>query len=128
MSLVSRSQMSVTVAEIMQWITGHSLGCALASVAYSRMVNEIKEIGPNICVRDAYLFAAPILCDVESAGGDFYVFNDAINVLLILICSAFNYRMNHFASEQKTMWRVTNVGFFMFREALPVAYMYFFRV
>jgi len=71
------------------WITGHSLGCALASIAYSRMVNEIKEIGPNICVRDAYLFAAPVLCDVESAG-------------------AFNYRMNHFSAEQKTMWRVTN--------------------
>ncbi|KLO15955.1 alpha/beta-hydrolase [Schizopora paradoxa] len=74
------------------WITGHSLGCALASVAYARMVNEARELGPNVRVRDAYLFAAPIVCDVDSAG-------------------AFNNRMNHFSNEQnfqKTMWRVTN--------------------
>ncbi len=79
------------------------------------MVNEIKEIGPNICVRDAYLFAAPVLCDVESAGGDFPMFfNRPTDVSLKQGLLAFNYRMNHFSAEQKTMWRVTNVGFLHF--------------
>ncbi|KLO06236.1 hypothetical protein SCHPADRAFT_637328 [Schizopora paradoxa] len=74
------------------WITGHSLGCALGSVAYARMVTEVSDLGPNVNVRDAYLFAAPVVCDVDSAG-------------------AFNNRMNHFSRErnyQKTMWRITN--------------------
>ncbi|KAL5500937.1 hypothetical protein ACEPAH_9324 [Sanghuangporus vaninii] len=71
------------------WITGHSLGCALASLVYSRLVSEPHEYGENVVMRDAYLFASPILCDVESA-------------------NAFNGRMNHFSDFPRTMWRITN--------------------
>ncbi|KAH8113125.1 alpha/beta-hydrolase [Phellopilus nigrolimitatus] len=71
------------------WITGHSLGCALASLVYSRLINEPRECGEDTVIRDAYLFAAPVVCDVESA-------------------NAFNNRMNHFTECPRTMWRVTN--------------------
>jgi len=79
--------------QINVWTTGHSLGCALASLVYARQINEPGDFGRDVVIRDAYLFAAPILCDVES------------------VC-AFNNRMHH-ASEfhgpyPRTMWRVTN--------------------
>lgn len=52
---------------IEQWFTGHSLGCALASLTYARMINEPHECGQSAIVRDAYLFAAPVVCDAESS-------------------------------------------------------------
>ncbi|KAI5123032.1 hypothetical protein M0805_007653 [Coniferiporia weirii] len=73
------------------WITGHSLGCALASLFYARLINEPHECGASVVVRDVYLFAAPVVCDVLSA-------------------NAFNGRMNHFSEFPRTMWRVTNGG------------------
>ena len=51
------------------WTTGHSLGCALASLVYARQINEPRDLGKSVMVRDAYLFAAPILCDVDSVNG-----------------------------------------------------------
>ncbi|TDL17083.1 alpha/beta-hydrolase [Rickenella mellea] len=71
------------------WTTGHSLGCAMASLTYARQINEVHEVGPDTVIRDAYLFAAPIVCDVESV-------------------NAFNNRMRHNAQYPRTMWRVTN--------------------
>ncbi|KAF8517171.1 alpha/beta-hydrolase [Hysterangium stoloniferum] len=75
--------------EINVWTTGHSLGCALALLVYARQINEPRDLGHNVVVRDAYLFAAPILCVVDSV-------------------NAFNNRMNHGADSPRTMWRITN--------------------
>jgi Lipase (class 3) len=55
--------------QINVWTTGHSLGCSLASLVYARQINEPRDLGRNVMVRDAYLFAAPILCDVDSVNG-----------------------------------------------------------
>ena len=37
------------------------------------MIFEPYELGENVVIRDAYIFAAPILCDVESASGKWLV-------------------------------------------------------
>jgi hypothetical protein len=42
------------------WYTGHSLGTAIASLAYSTALLS-KDIGSNALLRDAYLFATPIV-------------------------------------------------------------------
>ncbi|EJD51199.1 alpha/beta-hydrolase [Auricularia subglabra TFB-10046 SS5] len=79
--------------QINVWTTGHSLGCSLASLVYARQINEPGDLGRGAVVRDAYLFAAPILCDSTSV-------------------SAFNNRMRHENTSDgchpRTMWRVTN--------------------
>ncbi|EJD51153.1 alpha/beta-hydrolase [Auricularia subglabra TFB-10046 SS5] len=79
--------------QINVWTTGHSLGCALASLVYARQINEPGDFGRSVVIRDAYLFAAPILCDIHSV-------------------HAFNNRTHHASSTHghhpRTMWRVTN--------------------
>jgi hypothetical protein len=50
---------------------------------------EPRDFGPNIIIRDAFMFAAPILCDVQSA-------------------HAFHNRLYH--DERRTMWRITNAN------------------
>jgi hypothetical protein len=42
------------------WYTGHSLGTAIASLAYSTALLS-KDTGSNALLRDAYLFATPIV-------------------------------------------------------------------
>jgi len=84
-------------AKINVWFTGHSLGTALASLVYARAINEQHEFGPNVVLRDAYLFATPILADVPSV-------------------RAFHNRLNH--DSRRTMWRITN-GLDAVATALP---------
>jgi hypothetical protein len=48
------------------WFTGHSLGCATASLVYSRFLMRHKDMGIRSVLRDAYLFAAPIVCDRDT--------------------------------------------------------------
>lgn len=38
------------------WITGHSLGAALAGLSYARYLHKPKDLGSNIVLRDAYTF------------------------------------------------------------------------
>ena len=45
------------------------MGCSLAGLVYARMINEPDDFDDSVVIRDAYLFAAPIVCDVESANG-----------------------------------------------------------
>ncbi|KIJ53646.1 hypothetical protein M422DRAFT_154991 [Sphaerobolus stellatus SS14] len=87
--------------QINVWTTGHSLGCALASLVYAKQINEPRGLGDNVVVRDAYLFAAPILCDVESV-------------------NSFNNRMNHDPDHPRTMWRITN-GLDVVARSLPAS-------
>jgi len=81
-----------TKGPINVWFTGHSLGCSLASLAYARAISFPDELGPNVIVRDAYLFAAPVTTGRQAA-------------------LAFNKQMNEERGQRlKTMWRVTNVN------------------
>jgi len=77
--------------EVNVWFTGHSLGCAMASLAYARAILNPKDFGPTIRIRDAYLFAAPVVCDVVSV-------------------EAFNNAIKNTEDRGRTMWRVTNAG------------------
>ncbi|KAG8908989.1 hypothetical protein FRB99_000092 [Tulasnella sp. 403] len=70
------------------WFTGHSLGTALATLAYSRALMA-QDIGENARLRDAYLFATPITTDVTSR-------------------DAFNRALQADKNVVRTMWRVTN--------------------
>lgn len=73
------------------WFTGHSLGCALATLAYTRAVNTPSDFaGYPISLRDAYLFAAPVTADRPSA----IKFNQDLA------------KKRHV----RTMWRVRNAG------------------
>ncbi|KAG8947800.1 hypothetical protein FRC04_010286 [Tulasnella sp. 424] len=72
------------------WFTGHSLGTALATLAYSKALVSGNELPDNVVLRDAYLFATPITVDVATR----YHFNDKIFV--------------KDSGIPRTMWRVTN--------------------
>ncbi|KAF8682425.1 Alpha beta-hydrolase [Rhizoctonia solani] len=70
------------------YFTGHSLGCATASLAYSRAVaKQNSDFKSNVRIRDAYMFAAPIIGDVMTR-------------------DAFNSMMG--SGLPKSMWRVSN--------------------
>ncbi|KAF8308281.1 alpha/beta-hydrolase [Clavulina sp. PMI_390] len=71
------------------WFTGHSLGCATASLTYCRMLMRPKDLGKRSILRDAYMFAAPILTDRESV-------------------DVFNSKMLEDPEKPKTMWRITS--------------------
>ncbi|KAG8880849.1 hypothetical protein FRB98_004702 [Tulasnella sp. 332] len=47
------------------WFTGHSLGTAIASLAYAKAL-VAKDLGPYAILRDAYVYATPICADVHS--------------------------------------------------------------
>nr|CDI56528.1 putative protein [Melanopsichium pennsylvanicum 4] len=78
------------------YVTGHSLGAALASVFYSRAVASPKDFGANeegnqqVFVRDAYCFGAPIIGDPDCISA----FNQAVH----------ERDLNH----PQSLWRVTN--------------------
>jgi len=63
--------LGVPTSHPLQWSTGHSLGCALGSLVYARQINEPGDFGRSVVIRDAYLFAAPILCDIQSVNCEF---------------------------------------------------------
>ncbi|CAG8480704.1 14842_t:CDS:2 [Acaulospora morrowiae] len=69
------------------WVTGHSLGAALAQVFYARLVKTDDSLGPNAVLRDAFAFAAPSVGD-----NDFFV--------------GFNGTLNERIYETRTLWRV----------------------
>ncbi|KAF8334723.1 uncharacterized protein EI90DRAFT_457582 [Cantharellus anzutake] len=74
------------------WFTGHSLGCALATLVYARALNSPSDFeGSPIIIRDAYLFAAPVCGDRETS-------------------LRFNQIIKQPGEHLKTMWRVTNDG------------------
>ncbi|RUP48002.1 Alpha/Beta hydrolase protein [Jimgerdemannia flammicorona] len=72
------------------WVTGHSLGAALATALYARFLKSPRDLDPNMCVlRSGYLFGTPAIGDSDFAA--------------------------HFASDsnapydaQTTLWRIVN--------------------
>lgn len=79
-----------SVAKINLYVTGHSLGSAIASLAFSRLTLVKSELDGHIVLRDGYMFAAPIVCDAKSVKA----FNKAINMSM---------------SIPRTLWRITNM-------------------
>ncbi|KAG8980532.1 hypothetical protein FRB93_009269 [Tulasnella sp. JGI-2019a] len=75
--------------KIQVWFTGHSLGTALASIAYAKALVDPGDLGPHALLRDAYVFATPILCDIKSR-------------------LFFNFKMSEDHNLPRTLWRVTN--------------------
>ncbi|GES74656.1 alpha/beta hydrolase protein [Rhizophagus clarus] len=72
------------------WITGHSLGAALAQVFYARLM-KIDPL-PDYCVlRDAYVFAGPAVGDKDFA-------------------STFNGIFNKNFKENRMLWRIVNTN------------------
>ena len=72
-----------------------------------------KEIGTRSDLRDAYLFAAPIVSDRDSVEGDHTRF--AANIRgsdRFLLPTAFNAKMMEDPAKPRTMWRVTSNGDF----------------
>ncbi|KAK4057505.1 hypothetical protein OIO90_001574 [Microbotryomycetes sp. JL221] len=45
------------------WVCGHSLGSAMASLFYNRLMHEPQDLGNNIVLRDAYVYGTPRLGD-----------------------------------------------------------------
>ncbi|KZO97501.1 alpha/beta-hydrolase [Calocera viscosa TUFC12733] len=81
-------------SKINLFVTGHSLGCAMASLAYACLITEPFVLGNNVVIRDAYLFAAPIVCDPKSVA----VFNDCLD-------ASTTYEDGPYV---RTLWRVVN--------------------
>lgn len=79
-------------------VSGHSLGCAMATLAYTRALLGLDGLHPRVELCDAYLYGAPVVCDMASAK----VFND------------FMAHRQSATGNVRTVWRVTNVS------ALPV--------
>lgn len=75
-------------AKINVWFTGHSLGCALATLAYTRVLNSLDFANTPIVIRDAYIFAAPVCGNRDTSEK----FNEVIKQ----------------GEYLKTIWRVTN--------------------
>ncbi|GBC06695.1 hypothetical protein RclHR1_00070062 [Rhizophagus clarus] len=49
------------------WVTGHSLGAALASLFYTRLIKSPGDLGPNCILRDGYMFGSPSVGDADFA-------------------------------------------------------------
>lgn len=47
------------------WITGHSLGAALASLLYARLLFSPKDLGPDLVLRQGYMFGTPRVADAQ---------------------------------------------------------------
>lgn len=51
------------------WITGHSLGAAIASLIYARFSKCPEDLGKQVVLRDAYCFGTPATGDTDFAAG-----------------------------------------------------------
>ncbi|GAA5968429.1 hypothetical protein JCM11641_007633 [Rhodosporidiobolus odoratus] len=49
------------------WVAGHSLGSALASLCYARLLRSPQDLGPDLELRDCYSFGTPRLGDGDFA-------------------------------------------------------------
>ena len=49
------------------WVTGHSLGSALASLIFARFMHAPDDLGSDIVLRDCYCYGTPRLGDAAFA-------------------------------------------------------------
>jgi len=57
------------------YVTGHSLGSAIATVFYARAVKSPEDFGPNIKLCNAYLYGTPRIGDVDFCAGYYSAVN-----------------------------------------------------
>ncbi|GAA5948289.1 hypothetical protein JCM3765_001353 [Sporobolomyces pararoseus] len=62
----TRSSSPDEIPDIPLWVTGHSLGSALSSLFYARLLRSPGDVGPDLRVMDSYNYGNPRLGD-----GDF---------------------------------------------------------
>ena len=82
----------------------------MASLTYCRALTVPGDFGKYAVLRDAYLFAAPVVCDVPSMRGEGFchIFANR-RVLSIPNITAFNEDMYEDEAKPRVMWRVTCV-------------------
>ncbi|CAI2175219.1 14676_t:CDS:2 [Funneliformis geosporum] len=74
-------------SKVSVWITGHSLGGALATIFYSRLLKSPQSLNEHCLIRDGITFASPSIGDSDFA-------------------AEFSSLSNRSPSEYKTMWRI----------------------
>ncbi|CAG8469279.1 12538_t:CDS:2 [Funneliformis mosseae] len=74
-------------SKVSVWITGHSLGGALATIFYSRLLKSPQSLNEHCIIRDGTTFASPSIGDSDFA-------------------AEFSSLSNRSPSEYKTMWRI----------------------
>lgn len=92
LKVVTNDLMSRTDKDINVWFTGHSLGCAMATFTYTRALLNLDGLHPRVQLCDAYLYGAPVVCDMASAK----VFNE------------FMEHRRSITGRVRNVWRVTN--------------------
>ena len=71
------------------WVSGHSLGAAMASLVYFKLLESPDDLGPDVVLRDAYTFGTPR--SVNAVGA-----------------SAFEYLLNQERNQGRNLWRFAN--------------------
>ncbi|CAG8596846.1 4542_t:CDS:2 [Gigaspora rosea] len=78
-----------TAQPVKVWVTGYSLGGALATLFYARLLQSPASLGDNVEICDGITFASPLLGDNDFAAGFQSLMNKEINI-------------------KKNFWRVVN--------------------
>ncbi|KAG8824039.1 hypothetical protein FRC17_009190 [Serendipita sp. 399] len=94
LKVVTNDLMSRTDKDINVWFTGHSLGCAIATLTYTRALLNLDGLHPRVQLCDAYLYGAPVVCDMASAR----IFNDYME----------RRRQEGKTGRIRSIWRVCN--------------------
>ncbi|WAQ81274.1 hypothetical protein PtA15_1A614 [Puccinia triticina] len=71
------------------YVGGHSLGGAIASLFYARLLESPEDLGPHTTLRDAYCFGTPRGCDS-------------------LLASRVEYNLAKPANLRRSLWRISN--------------------
>ncbi|KAK4052704.1 hypothetical protein OIV83_001991 [Microbotryomycetes sp. JL201] len=73
------------------WVTGHSLGSAMASLFFCRLLKSPKDLGDHLVLRDSYVYGTPRLGDgsfASSIDEAFVTPRDRANILWRVINAA----------------------------------------
>ncbi|CAG8660687.1 14918_t:CDS:2 [Dentiscutata erythropus] len=68
-----------TAQPVNLWVTGHSLGAALATLFYARILQSPTCLGDKVDIRDGIPFAPPLVGDSDFASGFQSLMNQQIN-------------------------------------------------
>jgi hypothetical protein len=91
LKIIARSASEVSPRKTNLFITGHSLGAGIASLLYARLLEEPDDVGPNIAIRDAYLFGTPRACSAK-------------------LVSRIEHNLRQPQNAGKAIWRIANRG------------------
>ncbi|CAG8748270.1 3561_t:CDS:2 [Cetraspora pellucida] len=69
-----------TAQPVKVWVSGYSMGGALATLFYARLLHSPTSLGDKVEIRDAITFASPLLGDSDFASGFQTLMNKEINL------------------------------------------------